>query len=514
MANEQLQDGFTRLCITDALNYREPGCKILVEAQYIPQNGFTITPDVPLNITDWRDLASMVGAGSQAERLLRLIRCMCGDNADVALLPRADAAGAVAAVYDMTVTGPATSDGTIDIFAGNEEYTISIDVDSGDTDATIAAAIQAAFAALDSFPYTATVVGNVVEFTARNAGPLGNYFNPVINWRGRQSYFPSGVAITTAQVTAGAGEPAALDYLVALGTCCYQCYIMPSDDDDRQEAMRDWIRSQWSCDAPQCFGHGYTFNTGATAAAVIAQGDDSAEWNRIAVPANDLNYPDEIVTANAALSCCTACVNPERSIQGRVNGRLYCVKRPATCNMPWSYEDAVELQNYGFNVYGPLNGGSGGLTPIYMFTDITNKLYDEQGRRNITWRDTSSRRLDAKIGVEVARELGKLSGVALFTRSTQIKNGVIGTNINMIRAEFISWLREFEGQYWSRFDDIEKQVRLRESFEIEQPCRGVPGLLYLDLIYRRPPRIVGFRTQLAPAMLDNCYRDFTVLDNA
>lgn len=513
MANEQLQDGFVRLCTTDALNFAQPGCKILVEAQFVPQAGFAITADAPLVITDWRNLATMFGAGSQAHRLLEIVRCICGDGGDVTLLPRLDAVAGVKSVYEMTVTGPATSDGIIDIFAGNEDYMISVDVASGDTDATIAALIQAEFAALGSFPYVVTVAAGVVTFTAVNAGTVGNYFAPVINWRGRQSYFPQGVAIAVARTTTGANDPAALDYGGALGGCCYSCYVMPSETLARQRAMRDWIRSQWSCDAPQCFGHGYTFDSG-TLGAVLGKGDDSAEWNRLPVPANDLNYPDEIITAEAALSCCIACSNPERSIQGRENGRLHCIKRPATCSTPWTYAEAVQLAENGFNVYGPLNGGAGGLTDVYMYTDITNKIYDERGRKNITWRDTSSRRLDAAIGVAVATELAKLSGVALYSDATQIKQGKIGTNVNMARAEFISWARDQEGSFWSRFDDIENQIRFRESFEIEQPCRGVPGLLYLDMIYRRPPRIVGVRVNLAPSMLDNCYRGFSVLDAA
>lgn len=513
MANDNLADGFTRVCVTDALNFAEPGCKIMLEAQYVAQPGFAITPDVPIAITDWRNLAGMFGAGSQAHRLLEIVRCICGDNGDVTLLPREDAAGATKAVYEMTVTGPATSDGTIDIFAGNEDYAISVAASSGDTADAIAALIQAEFDAIDAFPYVVTVAANVVTFTAVNGGTVGNYFAPVINWRGRQSYFPQGVAITVARTTAGATDPAAIDYAAALGGCCYACYVMPSETLARQRAMRDWIRSNWDCDKPQCFGHAYTFDSG-TLGAVLAKGDNSKEFNRIAVPANDLNFPDEIVAADAALSCCTACSNPERSIQGRVNGRLYCVKRPATCSTPWSYAEAVQLAENGFNVYGPLNGGAGGLTDVYMYTDITNSLYDDKGRKNLTWRDTSSRRLDTAIAVAVAVELNKLSGVALYSASTQIKQGKIGTNINMIRAEFISWLREQEGSFWSRFDDIEKQVRLRESSEIEQPCRGVPGLLYLDLIYKRPPRIVGVKVNLAPSMLDNCYRDFTVLDAA
>lgn len=504
MAQEALADGQVSVCIDPSLNYYDGKCRVLVEGQYVPNLLLAqpVVADKPMLVPTVRQVDNLFTAGSILAEALKTIFCTCAQNIEIYALPRADAGGATKAVYTMTVTGPATSDGTIDIFLGNKEYMVEgVEVVSGDTAASIATAIAAAIP--DAFPYVVTVVGAVITATAKNAGTVGNYLNPVYNWKGFSNYAPAGISIATVRTTAGAGDPAPIDYAAAFGTCCYNCIVPLTGDATLQRALRNQIRDDWDCSKPQCFGHGYVFNTG-TLGQVLARGDNSAEFSRMAVPVNDLNFPWQMAAAYMAESCCIACDNPEASIQGRTDGVLSCIWRPATCSEPWTYDERVQLHEQGFVTYGPLHGGQGALTQVYVHNDVTNYLTDEQGRPNTTFRDTSSRRRYAQTAVAIAEKLNTYSGLAFFSRETVIPQGVRGTNLRLVEASFKKWAKEQVGIRWSAFTNIEKDIVFQTDFEVAAKCRGVPCNNHLTMRFNDMCRVNHWAVKLRPQQLDNC----------
>lgn len=556
MPQDILADGFVSLCIDTSLNFYDGKCRVLVEGQYVVNGSLAvpIVPDVPIHIPSTRFIDDMFTAGSVLAEGLKQMFCICPSNVDIYALPRLDAATGISnfnagtvytagqqmvytdgyvyqavtttiagdtpvsaaakwtqlylkgvkAVYTMTVAGPATSDGQIDIFLGDRTYSVDrVLVTSGDTATAIATAIEAAIPA--SFPYVVTRSGAVITMTAKSAGTVGNFLNPVVNWKAFQNYFPTGVTITTVQATPGAGDPQPIDYKAALGTCCYSCYALLGGSTKWQRGMRDWIRSAWDCTKPQCFGHGYTYNSGSLGQ-VLAVGDNSAEFSRLAVPVNDVNFPWAMVAAYAALSCCTACVNPELSIQGRNYGVLNCIERPTSCSLPWSFDEMTQLKDAGFVTYGPLTGGVGTLTSPYVVNDVTNNLYDDLNRPNVTFRDASSRRMAAKTSLELATKLNEFNGLANYTKNTQVPQGIFGTNKRMMEASIKHWAQGQVGIRFSEFDNMETDIVLREDFEVAQPCQGVPCKYHLFFRYRPPCRIANVQVQMLPKVLDNCAR--------
>lgn len=500
MANSAFSDGFVQLCIDPSLNALDGKCRVLVEGQYF-DGGDGVDADTLIHVTSTRDLDSQFGAGSVLAESLKKMFCQCPENADIYAIPRADALLGVAAQYTLTVTGPATSDGRVEIYLVDGDYSVDIKVNDGDTATTIAAAIVAALPL--NLPYTASALAGVITLTAKNKGTVGNYLVPIYNWRNRSNYAPKGVAIAVLQTVVGSIDPAPLNYANILGTCCYTCIAILFGHSAAQDAWQTYLESLWACDTPQCFGHGYTYNSGALNS-VLASGTNAAVLSRVDhCPGSPIN-PWLEVAAYTALSCCTACDNPEKSIQGRTDGVLTCLRMPAGCSSCRTFDEQVQLKEAGFVVSGPMDGGFGTYTYPYIYNDVTNSLYDDLGRANVTFRDVNSRRLAASTAVAIAEQLQTFAGQALFTKNTTIKQGISGTNPRLMLAAMRAWAVSQVGVLFSEFDDLSKDLTIKTDFEVAPKCQGKPGLMHMFLRYRPPVRLEGVRVQIQPKYLDNC----------
>lgn len=503
MAQDALSDGFVRLCIDPSLNFFGEGCKILVEGQMTDEG--TATPNAVTCVTSELDIIERFGQGSVLTESLRKVFCTCKSGVSVYALPRADAAAAVEAVYTLTVTGPATTDGRVQLYMGEADYAVDIGVDAGDTATEIAAAIVAAIS--PDFPYVATVAAGVITLTARNGGTIGNHLSVIYTNLGScTSVTPEGVTIAFAQTTPGSVNPAPNDYATVVNECCFAVYVLSSDDTDWQENLRDWIRSAWDCSKPQCFGHGYVFNKG-TLGQVLADGDNSAELSRLALPTNYPVLPYLTNAAYGALSACSTCDNPELNVQGQTYGLLSCINMPESCTPGWSFGEVTQLQTNGFVVSGPATtSGQGNYTSPYIYNDVTNYLRDEKNRPNATFRDASSRRLAAATGVALAEFLQQFNGLAVFTKNTNIRTGIIGTNPRLMLGKIRKWAQDNVGILFSEFDNINEDIQLLTDFEVQPKCVGQPGIFHLNMRYRPPVRGARINVNMVPALFDNCDR--------
>lgn len=506
MALDALRDGYVRLCFDPSLNVVGDRCRVVLEGQYYdPGEGCVAVPDQLRKITSSRDVDCLYGAGSiLAESLKVALDCCGGDSVEIYALPRLDAAGAVKAVYTMTFTGPATSDGRLDIFWGEARYNISVRVREGDTATVIAAAVAAAYTQVSGLPFVAVAAAGVITFTARNGGTAMNCFaDAMLNWHGRSNYLPTGVTYTFAQTVQGATNPAPLDYATVFGECCVCCYGLLMDDEVIQDAVIDYFNEAWSCDTPQCFGHAYLYNTG-TLGQILASDTNSAVASRLAQCCDAPIYGWMKIAAYTAKSCCDTVDNPELSIQGPQFGVLDCVKEPESCTQCFTFDEQEQLRETGFVVTVPLAGGEGALTSPMITNDITNNRFDDDGRENLTFRDVSSRRLAKVTAEEFAAELQKYNGLGLFTKNTDIREGVRGTNPRLMLGGIRAWAKSQVGVLFSEFDDIDKDITVQSDFQVAPKCLGVPGLMHVNMIYRPPVRLTRVIVNLKPKLLDNC----------
>lgn len=503
MSIDSLRDGFVRMCFDPSLNAYSGKCRILLEGQYVETNaGCNVVPDVPMKVTSLRNVDCQFGEGSVLAESLKVAFSCCPNNAvEIWVIPREDALAAVKAAFTLTITGAATSDGRFDIYWGDSRYNTSILVNTGDTPTIVAAAIAAGLPA--GFPYTAVAALGVVTFTAINGGTVGNYLNPNINWHGRLDYFPAGIEYAVAQTVVGSGDPAPLDYISVLGECCYCCIAMLYSSAPWQAGMITYLADAWSCLKPQCFGHGYTYNSGSLGQ-ILATDTNEATISRMAHCMTDPNFPWLKVAAYAAKSCCSTVDNPEINVQGPVYGELTCLKAPESCGACFTYDEQMQLKDRGFVFTTPRTGGQGSLTSPVIANDITNNRYDAEGRFNTTFRDVSARRLASATAVSLATQLQTYNGLGLFTKNTDIRPGVVGTNPRLMLGGIRAWAKTQIGVLFSEFDDIDQDIRLQTDFEVAPKCQGVPDKLFLNMVYRPPVRVGQIDTNLQPKLLDNC----------
>jgi phage tail sheath gpL-like len=506
MSIDSLRSGAIRICFDPSLNAYPSKCRILLEGQMLDTG--TAEEDQLIKIPSLRDVDLLFGAGSvMAEGLRTGFGCCANQAMEFYALPRKDlgVGATVAAVYTITFTGTATSDGRVDLFIGDGRWNTSTRIVEGDDPDAIATAVSTNLQADPTFPYTVTQALGVVTLTAKNKGTVGNCGAMIFNWHQRRDYAPKGVEVAILQTIQGlnAGAAAPLDYSAILGECCYCCIGMLYNVPNWQDAMIAYIADAWSCEKPQCFGHGYTYNTG-TLSQILATFTNSAEVSRLAHCCTDPSLGWLKVAAYAALSCCSTVDNPELSVQGPNYGVLTCLRQPESCFQCFTFDEQQQLSANGFVVTVPLNGGTGSLTAPMIVNDITNNLYDNMGRLNATWWNVNARRLAAATADAAAIELGKVLGLGLFTKNTAVPPGIRGTNPKLILGLFRAWAKSQIGRLFSEFDDIDRDIVLRTDFEVAPKCQGIPGKLWIDFVYRPPVRISNIIINAKPALLSNC----------
>lgn len=520
-----LADGFVRVCFDTRGVEDSDRCIVALEGQFIPSGSpLQATPDVPVLVTDQATINDRFGQGSILSEALKVAFRCCGNRKiDIYAIPRAAPAGGVQALYNWDVCGTATSNGTIDLYLGGPDYKVSVPVSVGQTSTTIRTSIiNAITTQLPDFPYTVSAITGApagcarIRFTARNAGAVGRYFFPIANPLGYDRRMPGGVTLVNFQAANNPTQiPAAFNYSNAFGSCCACCLAVLYDDPTLHNNAISFIRSQWDCDRPQCFGHAYTWNAG-TAAQILAQSTNSPEITRLAYwwqapvapfPANTSAFPVFpwlLTAAYAALSCCAAHDNPELSIEGPANGLLRCLDMPATCRSWFTWDEQEEFRDDGFAMVLPEYSGRGAYVSPYIVNDTTNFRYDEAGRKSYVFRTVASRRLAAKTASRFAEVLKEFQGLALFKNGTTIPPFVRGTTPAMVKARLVRWVLANSGVLFSQVEDPAESIRIFEDIDVASKCEGVPGRVLVEFTYQPPIKIDNVVTRLAPRVDANC----------
>lgn len=215
--------------------------------------------NTPILVSRTDEAKTQFGIGSMLARMHEVYRA--NDSfGEVWCLPLADNGAGVAASGTLTVTGPATAAGTINLYVGSQR--IQAAVAANDSANTIAAAINAAINADTTLPVTSTVLANVVTVTARHKGTLGNAIKLQLNYRGYAGgeSTPAGVAVAVVAMSGGTADPTLTTALAAMGDEEYDFIIMPYTDStslDALETVMDDNTGRWAYNR-QIYGHVYS----------------------------------------------------------------------------------------------------------------------------------------------------------------------------------------------------------------------------------------------------------------
>lgn len=178
--------------------------RILVIGQRLSTG--TVAQAVPTLITSKSQAVESFGRGSNLAHMLAALI----DNNDLGekwVIALDDNGAGTQAAGSITVTGPATANGTLSIYIAGVK--VEVAVVSGDVQNTIAAAINTAINANGDLPVTSSVSTNVVTITARHKGEVGNDIDIRENYYGVLSgeKTPAGVSLAIVQPTGGASNP-------------------------------------------------------------------------------------------------------------------------------------------------------------------------------------------------------------------------------------------------------------------------------------------------------------------
>lgn len=170
----------------------------------------------------------------------------------------ADAAG-TPATGSIAFTGPATANGTINLYIAGQK--IAVSVTSGDSATTIGEAVEAAVNAETSLPVTASDATGTVTFTAKHDGTLGNDIMIQLNYRGLagNESTPAGVGATITAMASGATDPTLTTAIASLADERFDFIIHPWSGTTELDAFKTLMNDtsgRWSY-LKKIFGHVY-----------------------------------------------------------------------------------------------------------------------------------------------------------------------------------------------------------------------------------------------------------------
>lgn len=235
----------------------------------------TAVVNTPYLVSTTDQAKTLFGTGSMLARMHALYRLQ-DSFGEVWCIAVADAGAGVQATGTITVTGPATAAGAINLYIGGQK--VSVAVGASDAANTIAASINAAINAATDLPVTSTVATNVVTLTCRWKGATGNDITILDSFRGFAGgeTIPAGVSLAytgSGLLTGGATNPTlAGNVITAMGDDEYDYVIHPYTDstslDTFQTEYNDSVgRWAWS---RQVYGHVYTALRGTLSALTTA----------------------------------------------------------------------------------------------------------------------------------------------------------------------------------------------------------------------------------------------------
>lgn len=223
-----------------------------------------------------------------------------------------DGAG-VKAAGTITVTGPATEDGTIALYLGGERITVG--VLDGDSANTIAAAINAAINADLDLPVTSTVLAAVVTVTFSHKGLVGNSYDTRHSYRDGEA-LPAGVALAIVQLAGGATNPDVAGLIAALGDQWFQIWTHPYTDSGSLDDIEAELSSRFG---PMRMIDGVAITSAAGShSSLVTLGDSRNSQHSVIVAQggiNPLTPPMEFGAEVAAIAAKYGAIDPARPFQ-------------------------------------------------------------------------------------------------------------------------------------------------------------------------------------------------------
>lgn len=233
--------------------------KILLIGQKLSAG--TATVDQALLVARTDDAKNLFGVSSMLAKMHETAR-LSDAVGEIWCIALADAAG-TAAAGKVSITGPASENGTISLYVAG--ILVKVPVTSNDTDIVIAQAITNAVNSDPELPITAAVNATnlfEVDLTAKWLGATTNDITLILNYRSSAAgeKIPQGVGIVITVMSGGATDPDLSNAVTAMGDEEYDFIIHPYSDSASLDILKtelDDNAGRWSY-GRQIYGHSYT----------------------------------------------------------------------------------------------------------------------------------------------------------------------------------------------------------------------------------------------------------------
>ena len=201
-------------------------------------------PELTLKtVTNVEQAVSLYGRGSSIHRM---VEYYLANNSVIELKVMAidDLAAGVNATGKLTISGPATADGVINLYVAGQKVVVG--VSSGDSADDVAAAIAAKLPATSDMPLSAVVNGtnaDEVDMIAKHKGEIGNV-DVRVNYLDSEE-LPAGVGVAITAMNGGTGNPDISEIISALPDEQFNTVINPWTDGTNLSALETEMADRW-----------------------------------------------------------------------------------------------------------------------------------------------------------------------------------------------------------------------------------------------------------------------------
>lgn len=215
----------------------------------------------PIRVSSKKQAALLFGANSM---LYQMFAAAFDANSftETWCMAVADAGSGVATTGTLTVSGPATADGTITVYIGG--IPVSIPVTAADSANDIAADLAAAITANPNVLVTASATTNVVTYTLRHKGAVGNDFPVMLGYD--NEVLPAGVGVVHVHGTNGALNPDLAPAIDAIGDMQFRTIVTPYLDSANLALLEAEMNKRWG---PLYTNDGHVFGVSNAGSATL-----------------------------------------------------------------------------------------------------------------------------------------------------------------------------------------------------------------------------------------------------
>lgn len=229
--------------------------RILVIGQKLPAG--LASAGQPVRVATADQAVQQFGRGSMLALMFTAFLA-ANPTAEAWALALADNAAGVAATKTVTVTGPATAAGVVDLYVAGVR--VQAAVASADTATAVATALAAAINANLDLPVTATPAAGVVTLTCRHKGEAGEALDVRTNYRSGET-LPAGLTVVVAAGATGAGNPDVSAVFTAIGDDWFNTFVNPYTDTANLDVVDAALADRFG-PLKMIDGFSYTFRAG------------------------------------------------------------------------------------------------------------------------------------------------------------------------------------------------------------------------------------------------------------